>query len=143
MEQDPIGIPGQYRPSRQQISDADAIISCETLAVQMSAILEHCRTILKDPSFVPIEEVQIREEEIIKLRIGWEKMANRWKEAVTMMDSWRKRMLEGKEDFDVRELSCLEFGRSVAMLPTGEPVLGQDDELSAILFDHSRISAVR
>ena len=142
MEPDPIGIPGQYRPSRHQTLDAEAIVSCETLATQMSAILEHCRTILKDPSFVPIEEVQIREEEIIKLRIGWEKMANRWKEAVTMMDSWRKRMLQGNQAFNVQQLSCLEFGRSVAVLPNGDPVLGHDDELSAILFDRSRISAV-
>ncbi len=140
-EQDPIGVPGQYRSSRHQTGDTETIMACETLAARMSAILEHCRTILKDPSFVPIEEVQIREEEIIKLRIGWEKMANRWKEAVTMMDNWRKRMLQGKEAFDVKELSCLEFGRSVAVLPSGEPVLGNDDELSAILFDHSRISA--
>ena len=139
-EQHPIGIPGQYRPSRHQQSDTDGIVACETLATQMSAILEHCRTILKDPSFVPIEEVQIREEEIIKLRIGWEKMASRWKEAVTMMDNWRKRM-EGKQAIDVNELSSLEFGRSIAVLPNGEPVLGHDDELSAILFDHSRISA--
>jgi Afadin- and alpha -actinin-Binding len=141
MEEDPIGVPGQYRPSRQHRSETDAIVSCETLAAQMTAILEHCRTILKDPSFVPIEEVQIREEEIIKLRIGWEKMANRWKEAVTMMDNWRKRMLDGKQTFDVQELSSLEFGRSVAVMPNGEPVLGHDDELSGILFDHSRISA--
>ena len=140
VEVDPIGIPGQYRPSRQQTDEVDAIIPCERLASQMSAILEHCRTILKDPSFVPIEEVQIREEEIIKLRIGWEKMANRWKEAVAMMDNWRKRMLQGKEAIDVNELSHLEYGRSVAVMPNGEPVLDQENELSAILYDHSRIS---
>ena len=130
LAEDPIGVPGQYRPSRE-------IVACETLATQMTSILEHCRTILKDPSFVPIEEVQIREEEIIKLRIGWEKMASRWKEAVTMMDSWRR---QGKDAFDVRELSNLEFGRSIAVLPNGDPVLDEHDELSAILFDHSRIS---
>jgi Afadin- and alpha -actinin-Binding len=136
----PIGVPGKYRPSQHQMTKADTIIPCQTLANKMSVILDHCRMILKDPSFVPVEEVQIREEEIIKLRIGWEKMATRWKEAVTMMDNWRKRMLEGKEAFDVKELSNLEFGRSVAVMPNGEPVLGRDDELSAILFDHSRIS---
>lgn len=140
-EQDPTGIPGQYRPSRQQSQSSDSIIPCEALASQMTTILEHCRSILKDPSFVPIEEVHIREEEIIKLRIGWEKMANRWKEAVTMMDNWRRRMLDGKDAIDVKELSSLEFGRSVAVMPNGEPVLDQTDELSAILFDHSRLSA--
>ena len=142
LEEDGIGIPGQYRKSRQPKLDEsdDSIIPCDTLAQQVRTILEHCRTILKDPSFVPIEEVHIREEEIIKLRIGWEKMASRWKEAVTMMDNWRRRMLDRDEKIDFEELSNLDFGRSVAVLPNGQPVLGQDDELSAVLFDHSRVS---
>ena len=136
ISQKPIGIPGQ---DRHDLDDS-SIVACETLALQMSAILAHCQTILKDPSFVPIEEVQVREEEIIKLRIGWEKMASRWKEAVTMMDNWRKKMPEGSHVIDINEFSSLEFGRSVAVLPNGDPVLGHDDELSAILFDRSRIS---
>lgn len=81
IEEDGIGVPGQYRKSRQTAASSleSSIISCDNLSDQMNSILEHCRTILKDPSFVPIEEVQIREEEIIKLRMGWEKMAARWK----------------------------------------------------------------
>ena len=118
-----IGIPGQYR----RPTDSDNIVPCSTLDRQMSAILTHCQTILKDPSFVPIEEVQIRDEEIIKLRIGWEKMAARWKEAVTMMNNQRQKMLEGGS-MDVEEISDLSFGRSIAVLPNGEPVLSRIDE---------------
>ena len=137
---DAIGIPGQYRKSRAISEAADSIVPCEKLASQMGTILQHCQLILKDPSFVPIEEVQLREEEIIKLRTGWEKMATRWKEAVTMMDSWRRRMVEGNEPFDVDELSSLEFGRSMAVMPNGEPVLEQEEDLSSMLYDHSRTS---
>lgn len=135
-----IGIPGQYRKSRPFSEASDSIVPCEKLASQMGTILQHCQLILKDPSFVPIEEVQLREEEIIKLRTGWEKMATRWKEAVTMMDSWRRRMVEGNEPFDVDELSNLEFGRSMAVMPNGEPVLEQEEDLSSMLYDDSRLS---
>ncbi|RMZ78315.1 hypothetical protein DV737_g3936, partial [Chaetothyriales sp. CBS 132003] len=117
-----------------------SIVACETLEQHMNAILEHCRTILRDPSFAPIEEVHLREAEIIKLRMGWEKMASRWKEAVTMMDNWRRRMLDGEERIDLDELSHLEFGESMAVLPDGQPVLEQDNELSCMLFDENRES---
>jgi hypothetical protein len=123
-----IGIPGQYRNK----SNSESITPCSALDAQMTAILAHCQTILKDPSFVPIEEVQIRDEEIIKLRIGWEKMAGRWKEAVTMMNSWRQKMLEG-DQMDADELNDFSFGRSIAVLPNGEPVLG-DDEASSMMY---------
>ena len=126
-EDDGIGIPGQYRKSRrkaaesqqQALTDAENLTSCDDLAQQMTSILEHCQTILKDPSFVPLEEVQLRDEEIIKLRLGWEKMASRWKEAVTMMDNWRWGMVENREAFSRDDLSCLEFGKSMAVLPNG------------------------
>jgi len=143
-EDDSTGIPGQYRKSRLRAAETtqqESLVSCETLAAQMSEIMDHCKTILKDPSFVPIEEVQVREEEIVKLREGWEKMANRWEEAVTMMDIWRRKMV-GDESVDANEMSHLNFSRSIAVMPDGQPVLEQDDELSSVLFDTSRMNTV-
>ena len=142
-ELDGIGIPGQYRKSRQKAAEKEqeaALVSCETLARNITAALEHCRSILRDPSFVPLEEVHIRDEEITKLRDGWERMASRWKEAVTMMETWRHNMLAGSpEKIDMNELSQLEFGRSVAVLPDGQPVLSREEIYSSILMDSSRI----
>lgn len=142
-ELDGIGIPGQYRKSRQKLAEKEqkaALVSCERLARDIDAALEHCRSILRDPSFVPIEEVQVRDEEIGKLRDGWERMALRWKEAVTMMETWRQNMLAGSpEKIDIHELSHLEFGRSVAVLPDGKPVLSREEIYSSILMDSSRI----
>lgn len=142
-----IGIPGQYRQSRrkaaqaqqQALSESENLTSCDYLAQQMTAVLEHCQNILKDPSFVPIEEVQLRDEQIIKLQAGWEKMANRWKEAVTMMDNWRKRMNDGGQTLSHEDLSNLEFGKSVAMMPNGQPVFAEDDELSSILYENTKL----
>ncbi|KIV96010.1 hypothetical protein PV10_03594 [Exophiala mesophila] len=144
-QEDGIGIPGQYRKSRQRAarnSPDSSLVSCVDLAEQMSLILRHCQTILRDPSFVPIEEVQIRDEEIIKLRTGWEKMANRWKEAVTMMDAWRRRRTEHGLEESMDELSHLEFGKSIATLPSGEPIFAAEDELSQILYEQNGLDSV-
>lgn len=139
-EDDGIGIPRQYRKSRRKApQQPETLASCADLAEQMNAILEHCQSILKDPSFVPIEEVQIRDEEIVKLRRGWEKMATRWKEAVTMMDNWRRRMVENGEGFSATDFSSLEFGKSVAKLPNGQPVFGAEEELSSMLYENSTL----
>jgi hypothetical protein len=76
----------------------------ENLAQEMDTILEHLRNLLTNPSFVPLEEVEVREEEIIRLREGWEKMESRWREAVQMMDGWRKRMARSGQTVNLEEL---------------------------------------
>ncbi|UNI15765.1 hypothetical protein JDV02_002267 [Purpureocillium takamizusanense] len=66
--------------------------NCEELDAELDAVVEHMRNILTNPSFVPIEEVVVREEEIARLKSGWVKMETRWKEAVHLIDSWRRKM---------------------------------------------------
>lgn len=154
-----IGIPGQYRDrdlnNSTDSAQSDTIVPVQSLASSMSEVLSHCQSILRDPSFVPIEEVQIRDEEIAKLRAGWEKMADRWKEAVTMMGQWRQKVMnDGPEEaameaairqneYEVEHASSIPvFNRSVAMRPDGRPVLDpiQEEEFTSILVDHhSRI----
>lgn len=60
--------------------------SYEALATDMDSVLENLKTLLTNPNFVPIDEVELREEEIVRLREGWEKMEARWREAVSMME---------------------------------------------------------
>jgi hypothetical protein len=74
------------------------------MSLEVDAVLEHLRTILTNPSFVPIEEVVVREDEIHRLRDGWEKMETRWKEAVHLIDGWRKRMQASGRPVNVEEL---------------------------------------
>ncbi|KAK4109427.1 hypothetical protein N656DRAFT_759535 [Canariomyces notabilis] len=78
--------------------------SCAEISNEVDAVLEHLRTILTNPSFVPIEEVVVREDEIHRLRDGWEKMETRWKEAVHLIDGWRKRMQASGRPVNVEEL---------------------------------------
>jgi hypothetical protein len=76
----------------------------ETLAAETEAVVEHVRNLLTNPSFVPLEEVEVREEEICRLREGWERMESRWREAVQMMDGWRKRMARSGQTVNLEEL---------------------------------------
>ena len=78
--------------------------TCESLSANMNEVLEHLRGLLTNPSFVPLEEVEIREDEIIRLRDGWDKMEARWREAVTLMDSWRRRMMETGDTINLDDL---------------------------------------
>ena len=149
-----IGIPGQYRDRNMTSSaQSETLIPVQQLATSMSQVLSYCQTILRDPSFVPIEEVQVRDDEIAKLKGGWERMADRWKEAVTMMAQWRQQVLNNQEhgnesfdappQFDSEGFSGMTaFGRSVARRPDGQPVLDpiEEEELTSMLTDHhSRI----
>ncbi|TVY14295.1 hypothetical protein LARI1_G007092 [Lachnellula arida] len=76
----------------------------ENLAAEMDFVIEHLRTLLTNPSFVPLEEVEVREEEIIRLREGWERMESRWRDAVQMMEGWRKRMTRSGQTVNLEEL---------------------------------------
>ncbi|CAF9935604.1 MAG: hypothetical protein ALECFALPRED_006493 [Alectoria fallacina] len=105
--------------------------SYEALATSTDEVLEHLRGLLTNPSFVPLEEVEIREDEIQRLREGWEKMAARWKEAVALMDGWKKRMLDTGDTINLDDLKMgLNLGSGI---PTAQEAqekspLKQDEE---------------
>jgi hypothetical protein len=69
--------------------------SYEALAGEMESILTHMKKILTNPNFVPIEEVEVREDEIARLREGWEHMEKRWRDVLAMMEGWLRRMDTG------------------------------------------------
>ncbi|KAF4548677.1 Hypothetical protein D9617_26g078900 [Elsinoe fawcettii] len=64
----------------------------ERVAVELETIMDTLRNLLTNPNFVSVEEVDIRDEEIGRLREGWEMMETRWKDVLLMMDGWRKRL---------------------------------------------------
>ncbi|KUI74388.1 hypothetical protein VM1G_10002 [Cytospora mali] len=76
----------------------------EDIAADIEAVLDHLRTMLTNPSFVPLEEVVVREEEISRLRDGWEKMQTRWRETVHLIDGWHRRMAANGRPVDMEEL---------------------------------------
>jgi hypothetical protein len=78
--------------------------SYKTLTSDMDEVLEHLRSLLTNPSFVPLEEVHVREEEIMRLRQGFERMESKWREAIAMIGSWRKRMIETGDTINLDDL---------------------------------------
>ncbi|KAF2218877.1 Afadin and alpha-actinin-binding-domain-containing protein [Elsinoe ampelina] len=64
----------------------------ESIAIDMETVMDTLRNLLTNPNFVSVEEVDIRDEEIGRLREGWEMMEARWKDVLVMMDGWRKRL---------------------------------------------------
>ncbi|KAF2091108.1 hypothetical protein K490DRAFT_71351 [Saccharata proteae CBS 121410] len=100
--------------------------SYEALATDMDNVLENLRTLLTNPNFVPMDEVELREEEIMRLREGWVKMESRWKEAVAMMQGWRKRMMNG--DTVTLEDLKLGFGSGEGLGPGSNGVEDYDAE---------------
>lgn len=79
--------------------------SYEKLAGDMDAVLENLKTLLTNPNFVSVDEVEMREEEIAKLRAGWDKMESRWRDTLALMDGWRKRMAEGGDTINLEDLT--------------------------------------
>lgn len=78
--------------------------SYESLSKDMELVLENLKAILTNPNYVPIEELTHREEEIMRLREGWERMEARWQEAILLMDGWRTRMLNGGDTINLEEI---------------------------------------
>ena len=86
----------------------------DMLAKSTDEVLEHLRGLLTNPSFVPLEEVIVREEEIQRLREGWEKMAVRWKEAVGLMDGWKRRIVDEGDTINLEDLKTgLRLGNGI------------------------------
>ncbi|SLM34030.1 Afadin/alpha-actinin-binding [Lasallia pustulata] len=106
--------------------------SFEVLAADMDEVLEHLRGLLTNPSFVPIEEVEVREDEIVRLRDAWEKMEARWREAVGLMDGWRKRMTESGDTINLDDLTMgLNLGSECDVATSQrreEPTAEKDEE---------------
>ncbi|KAK7606892.1 Afadin and alpha-actinin-binding-domain-containing protein [Phyllosticta paracitricarpa] len=97
--------------------------SYDALATDMDHVLDHLRGLLTNPNFVSIHEVESREEEITRLREGWEKMEQRWREAVSLMQGWRRRIMDGGDTITLDELQLgLGSGDSLA------PVEEEDEE---------------
>ncbi|EAW10919.1 uncharacterized protein ACLA_065530 [Aspergillus clavatus NRRL 1] len=110
--------------------------SCEELSGQMERVLEHLRTLLTNPSFVPLEEVEVRDDEIKRLREGWEKMETRWKQAVTLTDGWHKRIADGGDSVRPEELRLgLKLDLSVDSMQTSAAGVADSSMHSPIFED--------
>lgn len=117
--------------------------SYEALATELDTLLENLKHLLTNPNFVPLEEVESREEEIVRLRAGWEKMETRLREAFMMMETWRRRMADGGDTINLDELKMglgLGMGlesvnkEDMSMIAEDEEELEEEEDTSSV-FD--------
>lgn len=104
-----LGLPPNYQHPDSAIGSIDSIengkhdanmlhtlpTSYEALAADMDSTLARLKTILTNPNFVSMEEVEVRDDEIRNLREGWERMEQRWRDILSMMEGWRQKMDTG------------------------------------------------
>ncbi|CAK7271810.1 hypothetical protein SEPCBS57363_004813 [Sporothrix epigloea] len=130
---------GYVGKNEEQTEDDSILLSgavnCGAMVVQMEAVLEHLQTILTNPSFVPIEEVVERESEIGRLRDGWEKMEDRWKEAVHLLDGWRRRMAISGRPVNLEELKIGLSLSPVRVRNVTETTMGLNLQLQSVQND--------
>lgn len=100
----------------------------ETLASDMDTVLDNLKNLLTNPNFVAVDEVELREEEILRLRAGWEKMEARLREAFMLMESWRQRMNNG-DTINLEEIKMgLGLGMGLDTANDGLSMVDEDDE---------------
>lgn len=104
--------------------------SYETLATDMDTVLENLKTLLTNPNFVSVEEVEMREEEIAKLRAGWDRMETRWRDTLSLMEGWRKRMANGGDTINLEDITKgLGLSGGLDTINTAEmSVITEDDD---------------
>lgn len=131
-----------FSQSSSNVSNLDlrtAIVSAppsyQALASSTDEVMGNLHSLLTNPSFVPLEEVQIRDDEILKLREGWVKMEARWREAVALMDGWRKRM---EHTGDTINLDDLQMGMDLGVGLPEAPSPSQKLHLPPI--DHEAVN---
>jgi hypothetical protein len=116
--------------------------SYETLATELDNTLSHLSKILTNPNFVSVDEVEMRDEEIVRLRQGWEHMEKRWRDVLSMMDGWRRRMDTG----ETLRLEDLQQGMGLVS-PTREDQarygVREDDEEEDQSFVEGDVSDIR
>lgn len=91
-------------PTLDETIAEEQVPSTESLAEDMNTAIETLRNLLTSPNFVSVEEVDVRDEEIARLREGWEQMETRWKEVLIMMDGWRRKMERTGNTIDLEDL---------------------------------------
>ncbi|KAL8970096.1 MAG: hypothetical protein Q9183_001682 [Haloplaca sp. 2 TL-2023] len=110
--------------------------SFSALASSTEEVMANLHTLLTNPSFVPLEEVQMRDEEIIKLRGGWMKMEERWKDAVALMGGWRQRMEHTGDTINLDDLKMgINLGTGLPEAPSPSQKIHLPELEEHIVFD--------
>jgi len=93
--------------------------SYEALATEIESTLDVLKTVLTSADFVSMDEVEARDEEILRLREGWVRMEARWKEVLLMINTWRAEMGKDGNTLNLDDLKIsLGLGEGLGPVPS-------------------------
>ncbi|KAH0071443.1 hypothetical protein KCU66_g22440, partial [Aureobasidium melanogenum] len=75
-----------------------------SLAEELESMLDTLKTVLTNPNFVSMDEVEARDDEIARLREGWDQMEARWRDLLFMMNGWCTRLEKSGDTINLDEL---------------------------------------
>ncbi|KAK6002770.1 hypothetical protein QM012_001520 [Aureobasidium pullulans] len=92
-----------------------------SLAEELESMLDTLKTVLTNPNFVSMDEVEARDDEIARLREGWDQMEARWKDLLFMMNGWCTRLEKSGDTINLDELKKgLGLGVGLEAPPTAQ-----------------------
>jgi hypothetical protein len=92
-----------------------------SLAEELESMLETLKTVLTNPNFVSMDEVEARDDEITRLREGWDQMEARWRDLLFMMNGWCTRLEKSGDTINLDELKKgLGLGVGLEAPPTAQ-----------------------
>ncbi|KAI4717086.1 hypothetical protein E4T48_06715 [Aureobasidium sp. EXF-10727] len=92
-----------------------------SLAEELESMLDTLKTVLTNPNFVSMDEVEARDDEIARLREGWDQMEARWRDLLYMMNGWCTRLEKSGDTINLEELKKgLGLGVGLEAPPTAQ-----------------------
>ncbi|THW69677.1 hypothetical protein D6D19_08235 [Aureobasidium pullulans] len=92
-----------------------------SLAEELESMLEMLKTVLTNPNFVSMDEVEARDDEIARLREGWDQMEARWRDLLYMMNGWCTRLEKSGDTINLDDLrKGLGLGVGLEAPPTAQ-----------------------
>lgn len=119
-----LGVPDQnYDNTVDDIENEDGTLGFAhgSLAEELESTLDMLKTVLTNPNFVSMDEVEARDDEIARLREGWDQMEVRWRDLLSMMNGWCSRLEKSGDTINLDELKRgLGLGVGLEAPPTAQ-----------------------
>ncbi|KAH0257453.1 hypothetical protein KCU91_g16365, partial [Aureobasidium melanogenum] len=99
-----LGVPEQNLDNTADGIENEDGFAHGSLAEELESMLDTLKTVLTNPNFVSMDEVEARDDEIARLREGWDQMEARWRDLLFMMNGWCTRLEKSGDTINLDEL---------------------------------------
>jgi hypothetical protein len=116
-----LGVPPHQTDGGMEHEDSNVEFAHASLAEELESMIETLKTVLTNPNFVSMDEVEARDDEIARLREGWDQMEARWRDLLFMMNGWCTRLEKSGDTINLDELrKGLGLGVGLEAPPTAQ-----------------------